>query len=162
MVSQILFLFFIYLFLYSSIFLDYETEPCRFPCLRVWPDDQPSSSSASPDAISFCQCHCNGCVEIKCYFCIKDTSISEAVKKGVSVCLEQSTDRLKRKRNHAYWYQVQLQLAISEFTHADFVVWTTQDMHIERIEGDHLFFESQLKVANEFYISGILPELLAK
>ena len=98
----------------------------------------------------------------KCPFCIKDTSISEAVKKGVSVCLEQSTDRLKHKRNHPYWYQVQLQLAVSEFTHADFVVWTTQDMHIERIECDHLFFESQPKVANDFYISRILPELLAK
>ena len=101
-------------------------------------------------------------MEIKCPFCIKGTSVSEAVKKGVSICLEQSTDRLKLKRNHPYWYQVQLQLRVSEFTHAEFVVWTTQDMHIERIEADHLFFESQLKVANEFYISGILPKLLAK
>ena len=101
-------------------------------------------------------------MEIKCPSCIKDTSISEAVTKGVSVCLEQSTNRLKLKRNHPYRYQVQLQLTVSEFTHVDFVVWTTQDMHIERIEGDNLFFESQLKVANEFYISGILPELLPK
>ena len=37
--------FFLFLFIYSSIFLDYEREPCRFPCKRVWPDDQPSSSS---------------------------------------------------------------------------------------------------------------------
>jgi len=49
-----------------------------------------------------------------------------------------------------------------EFTHVDFVVWTTQDIHIERIKADYLFIKSQLKVANEFCISGILPELLAK
>lgn len=82
------------------------------------------------------------------------------MKKRVSVCLEQSTDGLKLKRSHSYWYQVQLQLGVSEFTHADFVVQTTQDIHLERIEADHLFIESQLKVSNEFYISGILPELL--
>ena len=94
--------------------------------------------------------------EVKCPFFIKDTSISGAVKKGVSIWLEQSTDRLKLKRNHPYWYQVQLQLGVSEFTHADFLVWTSQDMYIERIDADRLFFESQLKVADEFYISGIL------
>ena len=93
-------------------------------------------------------------MEVKCPFCIKDTSISEAVKKGVLIWLEQSTDRLKLKRNRptSTW----------SFRIYAFVAWTTQDMQIERIEADHLFFESQLKVANAFYISGILWELLFK
>lgn len=117
---------------------------------------------ASPDALSSCKCHGKGCVEVKCPFCIKDITISEAISKGVSICLEQSLDRLTLKRNHPYWYQVQLQLGVSKLPHADFVVWTTKDIHIERIEANDEFIESQLKVASDVYISGILPELLAK
>ena len=37
------------------------------------------------------------------------------------------------KKNHNYYYQVQGQIAVLNMPWCDFVVWTTQDMHIERI-----------------------------
>lgn len=50
-----------FFYYYYSLFLDYEREPCRFLCKRVWPDDQPSLPS------SWC-------------FCIKNNSQKQSKK----------------------------------------------------------------------------------
>ena len=38
--------------------------------------------------------------------------------------------------NHAYFYQVQTQLHFSGREYCDCIVWTEQDLHVERIEPD--------------------------
>lgn len=44
--------------------------------------------------------------------------------------------------------------------YCDFVVYTEEDIHIERIEHDPSFLESNLTKAEQFFTSHILPELL--
>ena len=54
---------------------------------------------ARPDAISYCSCHGTGCVEIKCPYKARDSTITEAVgflKKTANGCLQ-----LDRK--HVYY-----------------------------------------------------------
>ena len=79
---------------------------------------------ASPDAISYCSCHGTGCVEIKCPYKARDSTITEAVwflEKTANGCLQ-----LDRK--HLYYAQVQLQLSSTKLAFVDFVVWTPSDM----------------------------------
>ena len=55
--------------------------------------------------------------------------------------------------------QVRAQLIVTEMEYCDFVVWTENDMHIERVTPDEQFWEVSV---NKFFRIGILPELLAK
>ena len=55
-------------------------------------------------------------------------------------CMERSPDGgLTLKKTHPYWTQVQVQLHVTGFQFAHFVVWTEQDLHIETIKRDNDF-----------------------
>lgn len=43
---------------------------------------------------------------------------------------------MKLKRNHAYFFQVQLSLAIMELEYCDFIIWSPHGMLIEKIIRD--------------------------
>lgn len=116
---------------------------------------------ASPDGIIECDCCLKGCLEVKCPFCKKDQYLSDAVESKFCLELNQN-NMLSLKKDHAYYYQVQCQMAICEHEYCDFVVWTKKDVHIERIIRDIEFFERNVQKAEAFFISGVLPELLAK
>jgi len=66
------------------------------------------------------------------------------------------------KRNHAYFFQVQGQLAISGRKWCDFVVWTCKGISVERIFADETFFqECMLPNLRRFYVEAIVPELFS-
>ncbi|XP_028415046.1 uncharacterized protein LOC114538132 [Dendronephthya gigantea] len=78
---------------------------------------------ASPDRISCCSCHGAGCVEVKCPYCLKKSSLTTAVENGEKFCLiKNAANGLKLDKKHPYFYQVQLQLAATKLNFADFVV----------------------------------------
>ena len=68
---------------------------------------------------------------------------------------------LHLKRTHAYFYQVQGQLAICEREYCDFVCWTSKGIVIERMYRDRCFFADVLKVLKTFFVQVILPRVLA-
>ena len=72
--------------------------------------------------------------------------LSEAVGGSKhNLCLEQSPDGgLHLKKSHSYHTQVQveLQLHVTGFRFAHFVVWTEKGMHIETIVRDDEFFNT--------------------
>ena len=61
---------------------------------------------ARPDAICYCNCHGTGCVEIKCPYKARDSTITEAV----GVLEKTSNGCLQLDRKRLYYAQVQLQL----------------------------------------------------
>ena len=95
---------------------------------------------------------------------MRDQVLSEAVGGSKhNLCLEQSPDGgLRLKKSHPYHTQVQVQLHVTGFCFAHFVVWTEKGMHRETIMRDDEFFNTHLSRANEVYKVAILPELLAK
>ncbi|KAJ8031893.1 hypothetical protein HOLleu_25248 [Holothuria leucospilota] len=107
---------------------------------------------ASPDGRVTYDCCGEGVLEIKCPFCAKDKTTEEYALQEKSSCLEKMSDGvLKLKRDHTYAYQVQTQLGICEVDYADFVVWTSSDLHMERIRPDEEIWE-QIKVRSaEFF-----------
>jgi len=66
------------------------------------------------------------------------------------------------KRNHAYYYQIQLQLEVCKLLYCDFVVWTEKDFVVERIAADKQFFNSAIDTVQQFFVYGILPEIVGK
>ena len=60
---------------------------------------------------------------------------------------------------HAYYYQVQAQLNVCNAGYGDFIVWTTNDLLIERITR---FFERMVEPIEHFFVYSILPEVIGK
>ena len=59
-------------------------------------------------------------------------------------------------------YQVQLQLHVCDVSYADFVVWTESTVAIERIDKDNEFVTNVLENVKNFFVYGVLPEIVGK
>ena len=118
--------------------------------------------AASPDGLVYDRdaAHPYGLLEIKNPYSIHHLSLAEAVKTS-SFCLEKKKDEnnYKLKRKHDFYYQVQCQLYCADRKWCDFVLRTDVAMHVERIERDTLWWNSNIPKLKTFYLSSLLPEL---
>ena len=79
---------------------------------------------ASPDGVVECDCCGRGVIEIKCPFSCRERSFSKASEDSPSFCLGTNEDgQFQLKKNHAYYYQVQLQMKLCDLNYADFIIW---------------------------------------
>ena len=136
----------------------FKVTPCGF-FISV---DSPHLG-ASPDSLVSCTCHGLGIVEIKCPYSARNTTVNDAADNDSDFCLEclQNGD-LRLKPTHSYYYQYQLQLHVTNYSYCDFVVWTEQSIHIERVHLDEKFLLMVLPAAKYFFLHCIVPELLSK
>ena len=108
---------------------------------------------ASPDG-KVCDPFATGILEVKCPFIMRDRTIKEALADEVmkkKICIEQIQDKVQMKRDHMYWYQVQGQLLVTGAKFCEFVLFTRQDLFIERIEPDQNTMEQIFtKMVNVF------------
>lgn len=58
-------------------------------------------------------------------------------------------------------FQVQGQMALYEVQWADFVVWTTKGISVERITFDETLWQEMLKKLHSFYLNSVIPELFS-
>ena len=123
-------------------------------------DSEKPYVGASPDGIINCKCCGKGTLEVKCPYCYKDGLPED----DVGFCMLKMDDSWALKRDHQYYYQVQLQMYVCHVVYADFVVWTegTADPIVERIAADYQFVSSKLTDVKYFFIYGILPEIVGK
>lgn len=99
----------------------------------------------------------NGLIEIKCLPSIKG-KLRENKKRH---CYSNTNDGISLKPMHNYYYQVQGQLNILKKDFCDFVIFTEDDFHIERIiRNDDLWSNVMLPKLTTFYMNCILPEIL--
>lgn len=117
--------------------------------------------AATPDAILNCNECGTCCVEVKCPYCAKDTSVSDLLEKGKG-CLVKTDEKVMLSRKHAYYYQVQMQMALSNFHTCYFIVWSKKDVFVEKIEFSEAFWNDKIKDAELFHKNVVLPELLGK
>lgn len=121
---------------------------------------------ASPDACVSCSCCGEGICEIKCPFTAKSKTITEAATYSKFCLTSDANGDLQLSRQHAYYYQVQTQLLATESNYCDFIVFTANDndndLFVERIYMDHDFILNVVSELQTFYVSVILPNLLAK
>ncbi|KAL1274388.1 hypothetical protein QQF64_027202 [Cirrhinus molitorella] len=131
---------------------NFDVELCG---LVVHPDKP--YLGASPDGIANCTCCGKATVEIKCPYKYRDglTGSSE----DTQFCLDKA---LQLKKNHEYYHQVQLHMYVCNTQYCDFVVWTKEDVAINRISKDEEMLQSVLPKAEVFFKQSVLPELLTR
>lgn len=126
---------------------------CEFPFLGATPDSMMSCSCCEQDYV----------IEIKCPFkCTKQTVI-ELAKTDKSFCMEYRQDaKCFLKRDHAYYYQVQLQMLLSNVDKCYFFVYGDPHSVCELIHKDIDFLTEKVPVATKFFVFAILPELIGR
>lgn len=108
---------------------------------------------ASPDGIVYCDCCGKGCLEVKCPYNLtngKDLESLSYLSNG------------KLKENHQYFYQIQTQLLLCEAKYGDFMVWSPNEYHIERIYINNDICMEIIAKFKWFFYEAILPELLGR
>jgi len=113
---------------------------------------------ASPDAIVECAGCGVGCVEITCPLSLCDKS-KEEMEAG-SACLVLEDGDYTLDKNHEYYYQVQMQLHVSNLPYCDFVMWTPTVLWIERVSMNEAFWKEHSETATTFLYVAVLPELV--
>lgn len=119
---------------------------------------------ASPDGVISCSCCEPGLIEIKCPYKYRNESpIADNALSHPNYCLiKEENGTIHLSHNHEYYHQIQAQIAICESQYCDFICWTTQDMHIERILPEYNFMDDSVPILKSFFCDYILPEILTQ
>ncbi|CAI6350462.1 unnamed protein product [Macrosiphum euphorbiae] len=114
--------------------------------------------AASPDGLV----GSNAVVEIKCPFVAQNTvSAVDAVEKKLLQYCSLINNKVVLKHDHAYFFQIMGQLHISQREICYFIVYTSNWIHVEKIQYDNHFWETKMaKPLQTFYLECLLPELI--
>ncbi|XP_064313513.1 uncharacterized protein LOC135314361 [Phalacrocorax carbo] len=102
-----------------------------------------------------------GLLEVKCPYKHRNRTVREACK-DKDFCLEVDGDSYALKKDHAYFTQVQCQLAAAGFQRADFVVHTTKETAVVPVEFDDKFWGQTVPKLEKFYTEAVIPHLEKK
>lgn len=99
-------------------------------------------------------------LEVKCPYTERNLTIAEAVE-SATFCLEkcESGQCYTLKKDHVYWHQVQGEMYFSRRKFCYFVVWTTKDVAIVKIERDETWVVN-IPVLMQFYFDNIFPRIV--
>ena len=116
---------------------------------------------ASPDAYLFDPSGTDpyGLIEIKCPFKYCDLYPEEASRQTDFFCtlsMKDGRQIVELKHNHPYFAQVQGQLAITERSWCDFVVYTKKGISVERIQ-----YSQEFPKLIDFYDNCLCPSIVA-
>ena len=122
---------------------------------------------ASPDGIVCCSCCGKGTLEIKCPYCNHDDEV-EAVARDRRSCLVSLPDGTTAlNKQHAYYYQVQMQMFVCNLNYGHFVLSTfpsgsSPSIHVEYITRDEKLWSECIEQSTQFFKTCVLPELLGR
>ena len=118
---------------------------------------------ASPDAVVSCDCCGLGVLEVKSPWLAKNTaSLNEVASKNKEFCLKEIGSTLHLSDKHSYYLQCQLQMHVTGTGYSDFVVWSPNDLHIERIVYQAELIKQYIPIVCKFFKLCVLPELVGK
>ena len=118
---------------------------------------------ASPDGILKCSC-CETIfvIEIKCPFKATTIPLTELAVNDEAFCMEYVDGQYVLKKQHAYYYQIQLQMLLTNAKAGYFFVYSKESSLCQLIIFDDAFLAEKVPIAEKFFVYGILPELLGK
>ena len=120
-----------------------------FPYLGASPDGL-VTDTGSPDP--------NGVLEVKCPYKYRDLDPNQAAE-NKDFCSELKDGKLMLKKKHNYCYQIQGQMAITSRKWCDFVMYTKNEVSVERVAFDNEFWMTMLPTLRDFYVKGLVPIL---
>ncbi|XP_064463680.1 uncharacterized protein LOC135374682 [Ornithodoros turicata] len=122
--------------------------------------------AASPDRLVK-EGDMDGLLEVKCPLSKRGITAEEA-SNDKRFCCSIVDGEVRLKPSHAYFYQVQGQMAVAEREWCDFVIWTNDGAgngttHVQRIDFDRSFWEEEiLPGILHFVRHALVPEVLTK
>lgn len=117
---------------------------------------------ASPDRLVFCECCMGGCLEVKCPYLLKNIVDINDYLKLKSSCLYKDNGQIFLKTDHSYYFQVQMQIFVSNLLYCDFIVWSPSIFFKQRIYPNWEFWHKNSEIAIKYHAEIIMPELLGK
>ncbi len=105
---------------------------------------------ASPDGYVKCVCCGPGVIEIKCPYLCRDRPFLDATDDGRFFLGKDSEGQFYLQHNHAYYYQIPLQMKLCKVQYGDFVVWGKTELVILRINLDEDFISEAIRKAALF------------
>ena len=109
---------------------------------------------ASPDGLVQCTCCGEGLVEIKCPYTLRESS---DLGQLAWMCLV--NDIYCLSRSHRHYFQVQMKLFVTNKMYCDFVVWSPEDLFVERIYPDREWWVKWSGQGMLFHSKCYMPEL---
>ncbi len=90
----------------------------------------------------------------------KDLNLKEAAENDKTFFLKINNGSLRLKQSHNYYYQCQGGLNILGLDWIDFVVYTSQDIHVEKIMKDELLWKTKmLPSLADFFVKYIFEKI---
>ena len=103
-----------------------------------------------------------GFLEVKCPYSARMLTPTDAcATSGFCCTADPITGQLKLKENHAYYSQVQGQMAIGQRPWCDFVIYTSKGLSVQRIEYNEKFWEDLFHKLSNFYDNCVAPEIVS-
>ncbi|KAF5278270.1 hypothetical protein FQR65_LT15704 [Abscondita terminalis] len=110
---------------------------------------------ASPDGLV----EDDGLIEVKCLPSLLNHKIRDSSSNRT--CFHIVDNEIRLKTNHSFYYQIQGQLNICRRNYCDFIIYSDNDFHIERINKDvRLWKDQMLPKLKQFYFELMLPEIV--
>lgn len=81
----------------------------------------------SPDGLVSCDCCGKGCLEIKCPYLKRNSTLNAYLERKDCPLLKKDED-FSLDSKHDYYYQVQLQMFVLNVTYCDFTLWSSKQM----------------------------------
>ena len=110
--------------------------------------------AASPDGIVLEGATQSGTIKIKCPFSCRKLTVQDGCRELKSFFCELVNNEVRLKRNHQYY---QGAMALAKVQWCDCIVWTMNDMTVERVE---VFWEDCQSRLKSIYMNYILPEFI--
>lgn len=90
--------------------------------------------AAKPNGLVSCTCCGDGVLEIKCPYNGRNGTVKELAT-SPSSCIILQRGELRLRTDHAYYYQVQLQMLACKKNYCNIVVWTMKDFVTQSVQG---------------------------
>ena len=109
---------------------------------------------AAPDSLISCDCCGEGCVEVKCPYCIRNNTIDEAPSNcDPKFCIQSG---------YPYYAQIQTQMNVCNRKYCDFFMRTEKDYFCQRVMQDKDIWKTYVEKAELVFRNGVLPEIIGK
>ena len=115
---------------------------------------------ASPDGLVSCKCHPKRILEIKCPYKYQHGFRHWKEDRDFPI-----TNELNMKRNHKYYFQMQLQMYMCDVQEGDFFMYTPankEDYFLLNIRYDELFMRNLLINLKSKFENSFLPEIVSR
>ena len=101
-----------------------------------------------------------GILEVKCSEEYKDMDPADIPFISKTSCLQNINGKLTLKREHSYYDQITMQLALSTQTWCDFIFYTSKGIVIDRIRFDKDHWKLLSEKISKFYFEYMLDLLM--